>query len=226
VANGVFYFFTIYNIHKSKKKQQKNKNELRRFSRVKLPGDREAKFYIQMGCIMGFTWIIGFFLTTFSRSSHNLTNKLRFSDIVYLIFTYLFILLNSSTGVFIFFAFLFRKEILAMYVKKLKILKKRHFSNREYCWSSNEIDLNKRSREVSQSSSVNFVQSLSSKLSLSIIFKHSTLSCDSSALSIDSSNQSFDVKKDASNNDYDLKKGYSDKLDEMRQPDEVETVHF
>jgi hypothetical protein len=81
-------------------KSKQKKSELRRFSRAKLPGDQDIKFYIQMAFIMGFTWITGFVMTTFS-----LTNQ-----VVYQIFVYVFILSNCLCGVFIFFSFVFKKE--------------------------------------------------------------------------------------------------------------------
>lgn len=96
--NAVFYFLTIFNIRK--KQKERRKSQMRRFTRAKLPS--QVKFYIQMGIIMGFTWISGFLITT---SSHgNL-------EILYLILTYIFLILNSSTGVFIFFAFICKPEV-------------------------------------------------------------------------------------------------------------------
>ncbi|RNA25555.1 EGF-like module-containing mucin-like hormone receptor-like, partial [Brachionus plicatilis] len=115
LVNGYFYFLTIYNIRKKKQEQRK---KLRRMSNVKLPGDEDVKFYIQIACIMGFTWIIGFFLTSTSPDSQSSV----FIRILFNVLTYLFILLNASTGVFIFFAFLFRKDVINLY--------KKYFSNK------------------------------------------------------------------------------------------------
>ncbi len=58
VLNGVFLVLTIYNIRQRKMRQ--NKGDMRRFSRVKIPGDDDVKFYIQMAFILGFTWVLGF----------------------------------------------------------------------------------------------------------------------------------------------------------------------
>lgn len=110
LVNAYFYFQTIYNI---RKKKQEQKKKLRRMSNVKLPGDEDVKFYIQIACIMGFTWIIGFFLTTTSANSDSSV----LVQIIFNILTYMFILLNASTGVFIFFAFLFRKDVIKLYKK-------------------------------------------------------------------------------------------------------------
>ena len=60
IINAVFYIQTICTIRKKRQKQRDIK--IRRFSRVKCPGDNDVKFYIRMAVIMGFTWIIGFFL--------------------------------------------------------------------------------------------------------------------------------------------------------------------
>lgn len=110
LVNAYFYFLTIYNI---RKKKQEQKKKLRRMSNVKLPGDEDVKFYIQIACIMGFTWIVGFFLTTTSPNPESSV----LIQIVFNILTYMFILLNASTGVFIFFAFLFRKDVINLYKK-------------------------------------------------------------------------------------------------------------
>jgi hypothetical protein len=61
---------------------------------------------------MGFTWVIGFFLTSFSHESSEF-------QIVNKILVYIFILCNASNGVFIFFVFIFKKEVKALYVKML-----------------------------------------------------------------------------------------------------------
>ena len=79
IVNSVFFFLTIYNIRRLKTKQKKT--DIRRFSRSKTAADKDVKFYIQIGFILGFTWIIGFFLTTFSASYANL-------KIVYQILTF------------------------------------------------------------------------------------------------------------------------------------------
>lgn len=109
VVNAIYYFLTIYNIRQKKRAQKQN--NLRRFSRVKLPGDEDVKFYIQMAVIMGFTWIIGFFLTTVNWSTDN-----KFY-IIYIVLTYVFIFLNASNGVLILFAFLFKKQVKSLYKK-------------------------------------------------------------------------------------------------------------
>jgi hypothetical protein len=110
IINGILFFLTIYNIRTVKRSSKKS---IRKFSRVKAPLDRDVKFYIQMGVIMGFTWIIGFFLTSLSNA-----------DVVILqILVYLFIVSNASQGIFIFFVFIFKKETLSLY----KQLGKKYF---------------------------------------------------------------------------------------------------
>lgn len=107
IVNGIYFILTIYNIRQKKKAQKQT--SLRRFSRAKLPGDEDVKFYIQMAVIMGFTWIIGFFLTSIKwpNDTH--------LYILFYVLTYMFIILNASTGVLILFAFLFKKEIKSLY---------------------------------------------------------------------------------------------------------------
>jgi hypothetical protein len=168
IVNGVFYVLTILNVHGSKSQQKKNNAQLRRFSKVKLPVEQEFKFYIQMGVIMGFTWIIGFFLIMFSKFRSEESDSIQIYDIIYLTFTCIFILLNSSTGVFIFFAFIFRKKVKFMYIRKWSALRNK-FSKSEANLSVDSLQMRKspRSREVSQSSSVAFVDSLQRSVSTS-----------------------------------------------------------
>ena len=86
-------------------KRKQKQSHLRRFSRNKLPGDEDVKFYIRMAIILGFTWITGFIMTTFSLAN----------EIVYQIFIYIFILSNCLCGVFIFFSFVFKKDTKKLY---------------------------------------------------------------------------------------------------------------
>ncbi|CAF0829549.1 unnamed protein product [Brachionus calyciflorus] len=108
LANGVYLFLTIYNIRIQKRKLLQNK--LRRVSRFKLPGDEEIRFYIQMACIMGFTWISGFLLAT-NTDNNNVLEK---------ILLFLFILSNGFTGVFIFVVFICRKNVKNFYLSLFK----------------------------------------------------------------------------------------------------------
>jgi hypothetical protein len=160
IVNAVFYVLTILNVHGYKSKQKKDNNQLRRFSKVKLPVDREFKFYIQMGVIMGFTWIIGFFLIMFSKTSTGEeSDSLQLRDIIFLIFTCLFILFNSSAGMFIFFAFIFRRRVLIIFLRKWSTLQGRHGDEA----TVDNLNIKKgqaRSREVSQSSTATFLDSL------------------------------------------------------------------
>jgi hypothetical protein len=111
LVNAIFYILTIYNIRQKRRNQKHIK--IRRFSRVKCPGDDDIKFYIRMAVIMGFTWIIGFFLTTFSSESDEF-------KIINQILIYAFILSNASMGVFIFFVFIYKKEVKDLYASFLK----------------------------------------------------------------------------------------------------------
>lgn len=99
LINAFFYIATIFSI--CKKRRAHRESKLRRFSRAKLPS--QVKFYTQMGIIMGFTWISGFLLTVTHRAEH---------EILYLVLVYFFLVLNSSLGVFIFFAFICKQEVI------------------------------------------------------------------------------------------------------------------
>ena len=111
LVNAVFYILTVCNISQKRRKQKHIR--VRRMSKVKSSSDNDIKFYIRMAVIMGFTWIIGFFLTTFSSESDEF-------KIINQILIYVFILSNSSMGVFIFFAFIFKREIKDLYVSLFK----------------------------------------------------------------------------------------------------------
>jgi hypothetical protein len=110
IVNAIFYLLAIYNIRKMK--QNSKNSTMRRFSRVKLPSDKDVKFYIQMASILGFSWTIGFFFTTFKINSQH---------VVFFVLLYIFTLSNASIGIFIFFAFICRREIWKLYEKRLKI---------------------------------------------------------------------------------------------------------
>jgi len=99
LVNAIFYVLTIFSI--CKKRRANRESQLRRFSRTKLPS--QVKFYTQMGIIMGFTWISGFLLTVTSHTGH---------DILNLILVYFFLVLNSSMGVFVFFVFICKEEVI------------------------------------------------------------------------------------------------------------------
>lgn len=98
IVNALFYVLTIFSI--CKKRRAHRESQLRRFSRAKLPS--QVKFYTQMGIIMGFTWISGFLITITSNTHHEILN---------LILIYIFLVLNSSMGVFIFIAFICKEEV-------------------------------------------------------------------------------------------------------------------
>jgi hypothetical protein len=99
--NGIFFALTICNIRKMKKKQ---KSITKRASKGKVASDYDIKFYIQMSILMGFTWISGYTITP--QLNHDVITK---------IFSVLFIISNGFTGIFIFFAFIFSKNVLNLY---------------------------------------------------------------------------------------------------------------
>jgi hypothetical protein len=107
------------NSYKSEKNSQKNRRNSKNksFSNSttlnSLPQTKEVKFFIQMGVILGFTWTIGFFLNAFPLASKTMDNKS--VQIFYQILSYLFTILNSSIGIFIFFAFVFKEDIRKLY---------------------------------------------------------------------------------------------------------------
>nr|QVK45887.1 G protein-coupled receptor [Proales similis] len=109
VVNALFYSFSVYNIRAKKNKHTKT---LRRVSRMKLPGDEDIKFYIQMAFIMGFTWITGFIANTIESIQN--------SQFILLVITYVFILLNASTGCFIFAGFILKAKVRDLYWRLYK----------------------------------------------------------------------------------------------------------
>jgi len=108
ILNAILFALAVFNIRRAKLKLKKtDKGETRRFGGGQA---REFKFYVQMAVILGFTWISGFFLTTFPSEQ----------VVVVQILVYAFILSNGSIGVFIFFAFVFKRDTLALYVRLLR----------------------------------------------------------------------------------------------------------
>ena len=127
LVNAIFYVVTIFNIQKAKSSQKKMSGDeaMRRFSRFKLPSDGQAKFFIQMATILGFQWISGFIMTTILNQQ----------IIIEYILVFIFILSNASTGIFIFFSFIFKANIKALLLQKFK----RSSSNRVYNRNSKSI---------------------------------------------------------------------------------------
>lgn len=65
--NAAFFLLTIHNIRKIKRRQRDIK--MRRFSKTKIPGNDDVKFFFQIAVIMGFTFFVGFFQTIFDNVS-------------------------------------------------------------------------------------------------------------------------------------------------------------
>ena len=147
LANGLFFILTIIEMRK-----RKLKHKLRRFSRVKIPGDAQVKFYVQISIFMGFTWVVGFFLTTFSASQ----------IVINQILIYLFILSNASIGVFIFFVFIFRVETLNLYRRLFAKYRAKLLSKSDLSRTSISSSVSKNS---SNSALVSFSNSISNNSS-------------------------------------------------------------
>ena len=84
--------------------KKKQKSITKRASKGKVASDYDIKFYIQMSILMGFTWISGYTITPQLKT-----------DVSIKIFSILFIISNGFTGIFIFFAFIFTKNVLNLY---------------------------------------------------------------------------------------------------------------
>ena len=108
IENGIFVILSIINIRTIKLKR--NNSDLRCVSKMKRPVEAEIKFYIQMASIMGFTWVLGFFLTTFPANQIIINQLLK----------YIFIFSNASIGGFIFFVFIFRRKTFDLYKSLFK----------------------------------------------------------------------------------------------------------
>lgn len=187
VANAIFYILTVWNVYHLKSQQKKSTNQLRRFSKVKLPGDRDVKFYIQMGAIMGFSWLIGYVLGTLSKDGDEIDGLVTARDIINLTFVYLFILFNSLQGCFVFFAFLFRQRVKIMYLRKWNQWREGRISictcfgkesssraTLESVINSQRLPRVPRNRDLSQSSSVGFVDSIARSVSTTSSFSISS----------------------------------------------------
>lgn len=143
-------------------KSNQKKSKMRRFSRVKLPGDEDLKFYIQMAFILGFSWITGFIMTTFLKYYESI-------EILNNIFIYLFILSNALIGVFIFFAFIFKRDVRMLYVKLYRQKTSKYFSRENSSTiSSSQNNISYIKNRNTTSSHVRVSECSTSPLSLSV----------------------------------------------------------
>ena len=136
VLNATFFLLTIYNLQKIKRRQKDIK--IRRFSKKKIPGDDDVKFFLQIAVIMGFTFFVGFFQTIFDNVIKtfvffsyfkfiwlwvirlNLFVLFIHKVIFYQILSHIFNLCNALLGVFIFFVFIFRPNVRKLYTNLIK----------------------------------------------------------------------------------------------------------
>ena len=110
MANGVFFALTILSI---RKKRRQLEATVRRFSRAKVPTDRDVHFYVRISSIMGFQWAFGFLLGFYDLAASYFESRAH--EIVKQMFIYAFILLGSSVGLFIFVAFVCKRETKQLY---------------------------------------------------------------------------------------------------------------
>jgi hypothetical protein len=105
IVNSILFLLTILNI-RAKRRRQK-------LRRTRSTTSTDVNFFIRIAMIMGFTWTIGFFFGMF-------THKNESSVIVNEILNYLFVLCNTSTGLFIFVLFILKQDVKNLYMQLLR----------------------------------------------------------------------------------------------------------
>jgi hypothetical protein len=85
-----------------------------------MTGRDDVMLYVRMSTVMGFTWIFGLASSVISAFGGPTSQTI---CIILHLLGILFIVFNCSQGIFIFFAFLFNRRILAMYKGLLERLK-------------------------------------------------------------------------------------------------------
>jgi G protein-coupled receptor Mth (Methuselah protein) len=105
IVNGILFLLTILNIRARRRRQK--------LRRTKSTDGSDVTFFMRIAVIMGFTWIIGFFLNIVSRKNHG-------SAIINEILNYLFVLCNTSTGLFIFILFILKQDVKKLYIDLIK----------------------------------------------------------------------------------------------------------
>ena len=83
----------------------------RKFQRKKqvVPGEHDVKIYMRMASLAGFGWTIGFILFLLPDGQQG------FQLYLSAIFKYLFILLNSTPGIFIFAVYVCNRRVVGLY---------------------------------------------------------------------------------------------------------------
>jgi hypothetical protein len=195
VLNGVFFGLTIYNIRQKKLKQsgRNDRLDVRRFSRHKLPTDRDVYFYIRISSIMGFQWITGFFLVFFNFSYENTVH-----EILRQILIYLFILSGSSVGLFIFIAFIFKHETKCLYQSFLDKHVFKRFNKQEKSLSNK---CNNKIRHISANSLSSINESMKTRSTNSSLVSTTTSSKDSFNESFESIMVESSIKGSMRSND-------------------------
>ena len=74
-----------------------------------VPGEHDVKIYMRMAVLAGFGWTIGFILFILPDGQHGFQRYLAAT------FKYLFILLNATPGLFIFFVYVCNRRVLTLY---------------------------------------------------------------------------------------------------------------
>ncbi|CAF1037119.1 unnamed protein product [Didymodactylos carnosus] len=109
IVNFIFYALTVHNIRRTLKKvrvqiQRKFKNK-----KQIIPGEHDVKIYTRIALITGFGWTIGFINWAMPDKQHG------FLYFLSAVFQYSFILLNATTGIFIFVVFVCNRRVLLLY---------------------------------------------------------------------------------------------------------------
>ncbi|XP_038052467.1 uncharacterized protein LOC119725179 [Patiria miniata] len=102
VINIVLFARTVWAIRSSHRRSEKqlHKKREKKLRRTR----RELMIYIRIASLMGFTWVFGFVSSAFPKVQA---------------LSYIFILLNSLQGLFIFLSFTFNSQVKVMWQKKL-----------------------------------------------------------------------------------------------------------
>ena len=123
LMNCVFFSRTIASIQKTNRLARHSgagRTSSNNSSR-QLSGRNDVILYIKMASVMGFTWVFGLASSVISSVTQEPSEAICY---VLHVLGVLFPILNSSQGLFIFFAFVFNRRVLALYKSLAYKLKK------------------------------------------------------------------------------------------------------
>ncbi|CAF0997110.1 unnamed protein product [Rotaria magnacalcarata] len=148
LINFIFYALTVRNIRRGLKSVRTQVEH--KFQRKKqvVPGEHDVKIYMRMAVLAGFGWTIGFILFALPD------NQEGFQYYLVTIFKYLFILLNATPGLFLFFVYVCNCRVFSLYrtlfTKSIQFIQSKIQTLKEYLTMRSDVYFNQTKYQLSK----------------------------------------------------------------------------